>query len=94
MTISPLLRRSTERVAREGYEGFMGGHRIVVPAGPTGLCPCCAAHPRALVLAVMGWRWKSFTAWITRPIFTPLRHRMRATFRIASRTRIWPTTAT
>ena len=28
------LARSAERVAREGYEGFMGGHRIVVPGGP------------------------------------------------------------
>jgi short-subunit dehydrogenase len=29
-----LFRRSAERVARDGYEGFMGGHRVVVPGTP------------------------------------------------------------
>lgn len=51
--------RSTERVAREGYEGFMGGHRIVVPGTPNRimtLLPRLA--PRALVLALMSWRWR------------------------------------
>ena len=28
------LVRSAERVAREGYEGFMAGHRVVVPGKP------------------------------------------------------------
>jgi hypothetical protein len=46
-------------VAREGYEGLMGGHRIVVPGTPNRimtLLPRLA--PRALVLALMSWRWR------------------------------------
>jgi short-subunit dehydrogenase len=53
------LARSAERVAREGYAGFMGGHRIVVPGTVnriTTLLP--RLSPRALVLAVVGRRWK------------------------------------
>jgi short-subunit dehydrogenase len=54
----PALSRSAERVAREGYEGFMGGHRIVVPGKPNRnatLLP--RLLPRRLVLAALGWRW-------------------------------------
>lgn len=54
------LARSAERVAREGYEGFMGSHRIVVPGGInriTTLLP--RLLPRGLVLAFMGWRWRA-----------------------------------
>ena len=38
------LTRTAERVAREGYEGFMGGHRVVVPGRPNRiLTPAAAA---------------------------------------------------
>lgn len=53
------LVRSAERVAREGYEGFVGGHRIVVPGTANRtmtLLPRLSS--RALVLAAMGWRWQ------------------------------------
>lgn len=53
------LARSAERVAREGYEGFMGGHRIIVPGTANRIMTLLPRlTPRALVLAVMGWRWK------------------------------------
>lgn len=53
------LTRSVGRVAREGYEGFVGGHRIVVPGSAnriTTLLP--RLLPRAWVLAVMARRWR------------------------------------
>ncbi len=54
------LARSAERVAREGYEGFMGGHRIVVPGKPNRILTLLPRlSPRALVLAFMGWRWNA-----------------------------------
>jgi short-subunit dehydrogenase len=52
------LSRSVNRVAREGYAGFMGGHRIVVPGGPNRimtLLPRLA--PRRVVLRIMERRW-------------------------------------
>jgi short-subunit dehydrogenase len=53
------LSRSAERVAREGYEGFMGGHRIVVPGGPNRIATLLPRLlPRGLILAVGGWRWQ------------------------------------
>lgn len=52
------LARSAERVAREGYAGFMAGHRIVVPGTANRIMTLLPRlSPRALVLAVMGWRW-------------------------------------
>lgn len=52
------LSRSAERVAREGYEGFIGGHRIVVPGGPNRIATLLPRLlPRGLILAFMGWRW-------------------------------------
>ena len=55
------LARSAERVAREGYEGFMGGHRIVVPGKANRIMTLLPRlTPRALVLAVLGRRWKTF----------------------------------
>lgn len=53
------LARSAERVAREGYEGFIGGHRIVVPGAANRIVTLLPRlTPRALTLAVMGWHWK------------------------------------
>jgi short-subunit dehydrogenase len=53
------LARTADQVARDGYAGFMGGHRIVVPGAAnriTTLLP--RLSPRALVLAIMNWHWK------------------------------------
>lgn len=53
------LSRSAERVAREGYEGFMGGHRIVVPGGPNRIATLLPRLlPRGLILAALAWRWQ------------------------------------
>ena len=53
------LSRSAERVAREGYEGFMGGHRIVVPGGPNRIATLLPRLlPRGLILAGLSWRWQ------------------------------------
>lgn len=53
------LARSAERVAREGYEGFMGGHRVVVPGKPNRIVTLLPRLvPRGLVLAAAQWRWK------------------------------------
>lgn len=53
------LARSAERVAREGYEGFMGGHRIVVPGTANRIMTLLPRlTPRTVILAVMGLRWK------------------------------------
>jgi short-subunit dehydrogenase len=52
------LNRSAERVAREGYEGFMGGHRVVVPGKPNRVVTLLPRLlPRGLVLAIAEWRW-------------------------------------
>ena len=53
-----MLRRSAERVARDGYEGFMGGHRVVVPGKlnrAITLLP--RLLPRGLMLAAGGAGW-------------------------------------
>lgn len=57
--IPAMLTRSVERVAREGYEGFIGGRRMVAPGtlnGGVTLLPWLM--PRGLLLAIMAWRWK------------------------------------
>ncbi|MDO8874612.1 MAG: SDR family oxidoreductase [Pseudolabrys sp.] len=52
------LSRSAERVAREGYDGFMAGHRVVVPGGPNRIATLLPRLlPRGLVLAYLSWRW-------------------------------------
>ena len=52
------LSRTASRVAREGYEGFMAGHRIVVPGGPNRIATLLPRLlPRGLVLGYLGWRW-------------------------------------
>ena len=53
------LNRSAERVAREGYAGFMAGHRMVVPGGPNRIMTVLPRLlPRSLMLAMMERRWK------------------------------------
>ena len=56
-----MFRRSAGRVADDGYNALMGGHRVVVPGFPnrvTSLMP--RLFPRALLSAVAEWRlaWK------------------------------------
>lgn len=52
------LRLPAEAVARAGYEGFMGGHRVVVPGRLNRLATLLPRLlPRGLVLAAMGRRW-------------------------------------
>lgn len=51
--------RSAERVAREGYEGFMAGHRVVVPGKPNRIMTLLPRLlPRGLMLAMMQSRWQ------------------------------------
>ncbi len=51
--------RSAERVAREGYEGFMGGHRVVVPGRPNRIMTLLPRLlPRGLMLAMTEKRWQ------------------------------------
>ena len=53
------LNRSAERVARQGYAGFMAGHRMVVPGGPNRIMTVLPRLlPRSLMLAMMERRWK------------------------------------
>jgi short-subunit dehydrogenase len=52
------MTRSAERVAREGYEGFMAGHRVVVPGKPNRIMTLLPRLlPRALMLALTERRW-------------------------------------
>jgi uncharacterized protein len=52
------LTRSAERVAREGYEGFMDGHRVVVPGKPNRILTLLPRLlPRALLNAALASRW-------------------------------------
>jgi short-subunit dehydrogenase len=53
------LTRTAERVAREGYEGFMGGHRVVVPGGANRIMTLLPRLlPRAIMLAMTERRWR------------------------------------
>lgn len=53
------LTRSVERVAQDGYRGFMSGHRTIVPGAPNRLVTLLPRLlPRALVLTLAGRRWK------------------------------------
>jgi short-subunit dehydrogenase len=53
------IARSAERVARAGYEGFMAGHRVVVPGKPNRVVTLLPRFlPRALVLAMAGLSWR------------------------------------
>jgi uncharacterized protein len=53
------LNRSAQRVAREGYEGLMDGHRLVVPGKPNRVMTLLPQLlPRGLMLAMTDWRRK------------------------------------
>ncbi|MGH7880739.1 MAG: SDR family NAD(P)-dependent oxidoreductase [Candidatus Binataceae bacterium] len=53
-----ILSRSAGRVAREGYAGFMAGHRIVVPGVQNRIVTLLPRLlPRALINAATAWRW-------------------------------------
>lgn len=53
------LTRSAERVAREGYEGLMGGHRVVVPGRHNRVMSLLPRLlPRRLMLAMTERRWR------------------------------------
>jgi len=53
------LARSAERVAREGYAGFMAGHRLVVPGGPNRIVTLLPRLlPRGLIAGFTAWRWR------------------------------------
>jgi short-subunit dehydrogenase len=53
------MTRSAERVAREGYEGFMAGHRVVVPGKPNRIMTLLPRLlPRPLMLALTERRWR------------------------------------
>lgn len=53
------LARSPERVARSGYEGLMGGHRIVVPGKPNRVISLLPRLlPRGLITGYSAWRWR------------------------------------
>jgi short-subunit dehydrogenase len=53
------MNRSAERVAREGYEGFMGGHRVVVPGRPNRIMTLLPRLlPRGMMLAMTERRWQ------------------------------------
>jgi short-subunit dehydrogenase len=53
------LNRSAERVAREGYAGFMAGQRVVVPGGANRIVTLLPRLlPRSLMLAMTERRWK------------------------------------
>jgi short-subunit dehydrogenase len=55
------LARSADRVAREGYAGFMGGHRVVVPGALNRLITLLPRLlPRGLIAGYSGWRWRRF----------------------------------
>jgi uncharacterized protein len=51
------LARSAERVAHEGYDGLMGGHRVVVPGKPNRILTLVPRLlPRGLMLAMAAYR--------------------------------------
>lgn len=53
--LSPLLTRSADRVARDAYEGFMAGRRVVVPGFANRIAALLPRFvPRRLMLAIVG----------------------------------------
>src|SRR5689334_18827429 len=51
------IARSAERVAREGYDGFMAGHRVVVPGTINRITIFLPRLlPRTVMLAMIRWR--------------------------------------
>jgi short-subunit dehydrogenase len=52
-----MFRRSAGRVADDGYDALMGGHRVVVPGFPNRMASLAPRiFPRALMSAVAEWR--------------------------------------
>lgn len=52
------LTRTAERIGREGYAGFMSGHRVVVPGTPNRIMSLLPRLlPRGSVLAITRRRW-------------------------------------
>jgi hypothetical protein len=55
--VPSMFERTTERVASEGYEGFMAGHRVVVPGRSNRVLTLLPRLlPRGLMLAIMARR--------------------------------------
>jgi short-subunit dehydrogenase len=55
--IPAMFARTAERVAREGYDGLMGGHRVVVPGTPNRILTLLPRLlPRGLMLSMIGRR--------------------------------------
>jgi short-subunit dehydrogenase len=53
------LARSASQVAKAGYEGFMGGHRVVVPGAPNRIVTLLPRLlPRGLLADASAWRWR------------------------------------
>ncbi len=54
-----ILDRSAEQVARDGYAGFMDGHRVVVPGMPNRIMTLLPRLlPTGVMLAVTRARWR------------------------------------
>jgi len=54
-----VLMRDAASIARAGYDGFMGGHRVVVPGKPSRIVTLLPRLlPRALIRGFGGWRWR------------------------------------
>jgi uncharacterized protein len=50
---------TSQEVARQGYDGFMAGRRVVIPGAPNRLVPWLALLlPRAFLLAMTAQRWR------------------------------------
>jgi short-subunit dehydrogenase len=53
------LARSASEVAKQGYAGFMGGHRVVVPGAPNRLLTLLPRLlPRGLIAGASARRWR------------------------------------
>lgn len=53
------MQRDAGSIARAGYDGFIGGHRVVVPGKPNRIVTLLPRLlPRGLVRGFGGWRWR------------------------------------
>lgn len=54
-----VLMRDAASIARAGYDGFIGGHRVVVPGKPSRIVTLLPRLlPRGLIRGFGGWRWR------------------------------------
>jgi short-subunit dehydrogenase len=54
------LARGARRVARDGYDGFMSGRRLVVPGKPNRIFTLLPRLlPRAVILSMVERRWRA-----------------------------------